>query len=265
MDQTGPLSVLEVLLIAMLGMFVLAIAFVIFFVAYQRKLAKQQQEQRDREALYQQDLLRAIVESQEKERDRMAKDLHDDIGAMLTTIKLYAEQLDMAEGEEELARLKDKTTGLIDETIGSVRRISYDLHPLILKNFGLQEATEALARRINAADGPRCETDFCKPMPNLDYPSELAIFRIIQELLSNSLKYADAHTIHIHFLTYQDQLAIHYTDDGKGYDPAVPDLKRGLGLRNIESRASLIGGRVSYDQVDGHTRFTLTKDIMNNE
>ncbi|MFA0964078.1 sensor histidine kinase [Roseivirga sp. BDSF3-8] len=264
MDTTGPLTVLEVLLLAMLGMFTMAIFFVVFFVAYQRKLMQQHKQHNQALASHQQALLQATVQSQEKERNRIARDLHDDIGAMLSTIKLYANQAGTGDREESLV-LSKKMGRLLDDTLQTVRRISYDLHPVILKNFGLQEALQSLMERIDAESDIQTTCAFAPGLPVLAYDKELAIYRIVQELVSNSLKYASPSRLWLSISCKHAAWRLTYKDDGPGYE-VNPELKNtGLGLRNIETRAQLIGAKVQYLQAGGRTRAQLTMILIRHE
>jgi len=163
-------------------------------VVYQRRLLKQQHQTEIGD--YQKELLLSNIKSQENERHRIATDLHDDIGAMLTTTKLYTDQIDITENQPELTALKDKTNSLIDETIDNVRRISLDLRPAILENFGLTEAILGLSEQVNQTGEIKVLVDYDE-IPRFQYEKELALYRIIKELINNTLKHARASTAKI--------------------------------------------------------------------
>ena len=117
----------------MLGMFFLGLAVVVFFVAYQRRLLKQQELNQQIKEEYQKDLLRATVDSREKERHRIAESLHDEIGALLTTSKLHLGQIKPSSAQNTVEERVQSSLDIISETIQSVRQISHDLKPPVLE------------------------------------------------------------------------------------------------------------------------------------
>lgn len=257
MDETSPLTILEVLLFGMLGMFVMAIVIIVFFLVYQRRLLAQQKSNQQMAIAHQESLLQASISSQEKERNRLAKDLHDDIGAMLTTIKLYTDQISGDCDLEELEKLRLKTNQLVDQTLLSVRRISYDLYPVVLQNLSLEEALETLCSEINDSNSIKINLSY-DGLPNLIFEHQLAIYRIVQELISNTLKHASAKTIHIKFHSFGDKLQLEYMDDGDGYVPADASKSKGLGMKSIQSRVGLLGGHLQYVKDKERTKVILT-------
>lgn len=245
MVETSDQTVLEALLIGMTGMFVLALTVVVFFIVYQRRLLSQQKKHQQIVAAYQKELLRAVINGQENERSRLAKDLHDEIGAMLTTIKLYASQIDQVGPGETLREIKEKTTGMLDETIQNTRRITHDLSPVILKKFGFADALGSICKKLN--ESGKIEVNLTQTeIERLPYEKELALYRISQELINNTLKHAEASQITISLRAMQDHLQMIYEDNGIGF--RVEDVRQisGLGLKNIESRLNLVEGKVSY-------------------
>lgn len=245
MVETSDQTILEVLLIGMIGMFVLASAVVVFFIVYQNRLLSQQKKHQEIVAAYQKELLKAVINGQENERSRLAKDLHDEIGAMLTTIKLYTSQIDQVGPGEALKEIREKATGMLDETIRNTRRITHDLSPVILKKFGFTDALESIIKKIN--ESGKIKVDVIQTdTVHLTYEKELALYRISQELINNTLKHAEASQITISLHAMPDHIQMIYEDDGIGF--MVEDVRQisGLGLKNIESRLNLFDGKVSY-------------------
>ena len=233
----------------MLGMFLLGLGVVVFFLTYQKRLLKQQQSYQQKEADYQQKLLRANFLSQEKERNRIGKDLHDEVGAMLTTSKLYFQHLDQETSEEKFVEIKAKTLNLLDETMKSVRRVSHNLRPVVLERFGLVEAINNMVEKLNLSE--QVAVDF-KSVSNLEINKEFALnwFRIVQELLNNTLKHAQAKHIDISLNARDGQIMITYADDGIGIsDNSL--VRSGLGMQNIESRLKLMEGTFTVDNQQG--------------
>jgi signal transduction histidine kinase len=140
-----------------------------------------------------------------------------------------------------------ESRSLIDNTLGTVRRISYDLFPPGLEAFGLAHELEDLflqAEKSGITIDQQIETG-TRPSPE----TELALFRIVQELLSNTLRYSKATTVTFFFGEEKDHFAARYSDNGCGFDPGK--VKKGLGLLNIESRVQAAGGELNMRTAPG--------------
>ncbi len=250
MGETSAISAEQLLLGSMLGMFLLSLSIVIFFVVYQRRLLKQQQQIQQREAEYQQELLRANFLSQEKERNRIGKDLHDEVGALLTTTKLYFQHLSQTNDPEKFLEVKTKAFSLLEDSIHTVRRVSHDLRPAVLERLGLVEAISNVVDKINASG--QIEVNFNHSLdsePETEYA--LNWYRIVQELINNTLKHAEASRVSLDLRQIKNELILNYSDNGKGLTPES-DTKHGLGIQNIRSRISLMHGSLELkDKTDG--------------
>lgn len=238
---------------------ILTLGVVFFFLAYQRRLLKQQQEHQTKEAAYQQQLIRANLLSQEKERNRIGKDLHDSVGAMLTTAKLYFRHIDKGSTVEEFDELKEKALELLDETMVSVRRVSHDLRPIVLERLGLVEAISNTVTQVNQSN--EMEIDFRHNIDHeMDKEYQLNWYRIIQELINNTLKHAQADHVDINISMYQNRLVLKYSDNGVGVKDK--SLKTGLGLQNIESRLNLMNGELKLqEKSENGIEMLLTSDV----
>lgn len=242
MGTSETVSNLELIIVGMIGMFLLALGVVFFFLVYQRRLLRQQKEHQEKEAEYQQKLLRASLLSQEKERSRIGKDLHDGVGAMLSTTKLYLRNIDAKTGEEDFDKLKKKALELLDETMSGIRRVSHDLRPVVLERLGLVEAINNLVEHVNQSGELQITFDHrLKGRFNEEY--QLSWYRIIQELVNNTLKHAQASSVLLKLKSNDKEVSLKYCDDGVGMDTSKA-LKAGLGIQNIESRLNLMGGSV---------------------
>ena len=241
----------NILLVGIGGMFLLALGIVAFFFAYQRRILRQQKEHQKKEAEYQQQLLRANLLSQEKERNRIGKDLHDEVGAMLSTSRLYFRHLEQSTDIEKFTELKQKALNLLEETMTSVRRVSHDLKPIVLEQLGLVEAIANMAEQVNESGLIKvCFRNQWEGTMDKEY--ELNWFRIIQELLNNTLKHSGANEIHIDLKGDQTRVEFEYSDNGVGLSDES-DASAGLGMQNISSRLSLMQGAMTFgeNQKDG--------------
>lgn len=257
MTHSG-VSLLEVLLASMLGLFTLGFGSTLVFIIYQRRMIAQDVKRQTMEIHYQQELLRAAIESQEKERTRIAHDLHDDVGMLLTTSRMYINQLSPGHAEERLAEVSDKVTLLFDEMMRRIRQISHDLRPVILENLGLIEAVESLHEKLEEAG---LLFYFTHEVPfRLTRNAELVLYRVIQELISNTLKHAHAENIYLSMKVKGSLLYMVYKDDGTGLRQ-TGHASRGLGMKSIESRLKLINSRMSVVEQTTGACFSIEIDI----
>jgi len=238
---------LPLLLSGVIIMLLLAVALVVFFVVYQRRLHAQQLLREQEANRHQRELLAAAVEIQENERRRIASDLHDDIGSLLSAARLYLRQFDPHAEPESNEMVKEETLSIISKMIQNTRRITHDLLPSELEKFGLFAAVEDLCERVSRS-GSLTVNCVAGEDKRFDAKSEVALYRVLQELVNNTLKHAEAKRIDVDYVWRKDRLHFRYADDGKGFDltKAAQRGGAGLGLRNIESRISLIGGEVDY-------------------
>ncbi len=239
-------------------MLVLAMFITSFVSYYQRRQAEQQLSIGRMQAEYRRKLMEATFSGQEEERRRLASDLHDDIGTMLSVTKISLNQLErqLADnrqiGPAQVAMLVQKTRSMLDETMTNVRRISRNLVPTTLERFGLLPALEELIERT--ADGELAITLDCpETLEKLTPGIELMLYRIAQELINNAIKHARAHRIQIKIVCTDEQVRLSAVDDGQGFDldRVMHDRVGGLGLRNIESRLSVLHGQIIFDVSPG--------------
>jgi len=198
---------------------------------------------RNKELIY-----NAVSNTEIKEQHRIARDLHDSIGAMLAVIKNKLSGID-GKGVDVQTRsaLKD-TIGLISKTSDETRRIAHNMMPDDLMKFGLVSATESLLDSVKGENNVKMTCDHFGMERRLDELKELNIFRIIQELIQNSLKHANPKNININFTRHKEKLNIIMQDDGRGM-PENYHANAGLGLSNIQSRLRLLNAKW---QIDSH-------------
>jgi len=242
----------------MLGLFTLGFGTTLVFIIYQRRLIAQDVKRQAMEIHYQQELLRAAIESQEKERTRIAHDLHDDVGMLLTTSRMYINQLSPGHAEERLAQVSDKVNLLFDEMMRRIRQISHDLRPVILENLGLIEAVESLHQKLEEAGLLFYFTHEMPFRPTRE--AELVLYRVVQELISNTLKHAHAENIYLSMKVKGGHFYVIYKDDGIGI-PKQDAGSRGLGMKSIESRLKLLSSSMSTVAQDTGACFSIEIDI----
>lgn len=217
---------------------------------------------RSREELQQ--LSDSILATREEEKRRIARELHDDLGQRLSALKMDMAMLgaDIAEGRNteglfgDIAAMND----VIDDTVASVRRIASDLRPALLDELGMLTAIEWLATDFARRYGLPVTVDGV----DADVPEQTAIamFRIVQEALSNVMRHAKATAVSVHLAQVDGQIELRIQDNGGGWDkqPSSSGPRKSLGLLGIRERARLLGGSVTIDSMPGEG-FCLTVRI----
>ena len=192
---------------------------------------------------------RATIEGQEKERKGISSELHDNIGQLLTTTQLYLEIAKTTADEKTLEMIQLSSKSIL-HVIRETRKLSRSLTPPALGDLGLVESIKDLCDTIRTTQAFTIRfyhRDFKEGFLQEDI--KLTLFRIIQEQLSNIIKYADAMAVLIRLVTDRRQLMLAVSDNGKGFDPLT--VKKGLGLNNIINRADLFNGRARINSAPG--------------
>jgi len=194
----------------------------------------------------------SFISGQERERSRIASDLHDRLGSLLSTVKLHFSSIEpFLEKDQELAENFSYVISLLDQSVAEVRSVSHNLAKEILTEFGVVGAIENLMEAINSAGNLKLifiNTGF---EHRLSYEKEIEIYRIIQELVTNAIKHADASELVIQFVVDADILTITIEDDGVGFD-AAKVKSNGMGLNNIFERTAKINGKYALDTSPGN-------------
>jgi two-component system, NarL family, sensor histidine kinase DevS len=195
------------------------------------------------------DAVRRIVQAQELERRRLARELHDETGQALTSILLGLKSLDEAQSGESLREATQELRERVVTTLQDVRRLAVELRPKVLDDFGLVSALERLAETFEETTGIRVELEAATKSDRFPGEVETALFRIVQEALTNVVKHADATRVSVLLARRPGAVAVVVEDDGRGYDPEQPS--EGIGLLGMRERVELIGGRLSLESSPG--------------
>jgi two-component system, NarL family, sensor kinase len=219
------------LLIAISIMICLAAGIIIFIIQYQRRVMMLNRQN-------QIELMQVSIRSEEEERMRVASELHDDVGATLSSVRLFLHQALLHPDD---AALGVQTKELLDQGIRKVRDLSHQLQPTVLEYLGLSEALGALAELITRSGSVRMEMlRESESWPDPDPQTALGIYRIIQELINNISKHANASWIRLSTLMCDGRRCIRLVHDGNGLTEAKYNellLKKGaIGLKNIQNR-----------------------------
>jgi signal transduction histidine kinase len=187
--------------------------------------------------------LTALLQGQEQERGRLARDLHDGLGGLLSGTKHQLSYLNPHQSEN-LQEGISKSLEQIDGAVEELRRVAHNLMPDLLMKYGLEVAIEEFASRIsnNALD---IHTEFINYSNSLSQEKQLIVYRIIQELVNNAIKHAETSEIIIQISEEQNQLNVTVEDNGKGFDLAALDVRKTAGFHNIELRVQFLKGTMN--------------------
>lgn len=223
----------------------------VFFVTYQKRLQQQRLYLRTQEVEQQQQLLTAMIDAQESERERIGQDLHDGIGSTIATDKLLVSRLSATPTLPPPPDLLLLIEELMSAAMHDVRSVSHSLYPAVLARYGLAEALQHLVQVCNetGALAIRLELDYSRPLPR---PQELALYRICQELVHNALKHAKGATRLLVELRQQGgMLLLLVEDDGCGFPVQPAQVTDGAGLRSIVGRVQMLKGRLHRHSTPG--------------
>ncbi|QNM85416.1 sensor histidine kinase [Polaribacter pectinis] len=236
-------QVITIVLIGVLLLLLMGVALLLFFFFSRKKIVEKELEKKTLEINHQKEIIQSIIVTQEKERKRIAQDLHDDISSKLNVINLNANLL--KEGEltpEEYLIVNDSILDATDKTLESARKIAHNLLPPILDKFGLKDALEELADSFNNSRKITIEYNLEYPKAYLKPEKELHLFRITQELINNSVRHGKAKNCTIRINLTDSKLIFTYSDNGVGFNVDDKNHQLGLGMKNIESRVALLKG-----------------------
>jgi signal transduction histidine kinase len=188
----------------------------------------------------------SIIQGQELERSRMAKDLHDGLGGMLSGIKLNLSSMkgNMIVHEND-AQLFTKSIVQLDNAITEMRRVAHNMMPEALLKFGLTEAVQDYCDGINESHLIKMKFTTIGLNQPLEKPTEVILYRIIQELSNNALKHAAAENIFIQLNNHGQGITLTVEDDGKGFDEL--QITKGAGLQNVQSRIDYLKGQMEIN------------------
>lgn len=196
------------------------------------------------------DAVRRVVEAQELERARLARELHDETGQALTSILLGLKSLEQAIDSEEGTRAAADVRELVVGTLQGVRRLAIELRPAALDDFGLAPALERLVETYRAQSGIECHLELGLAATRLPPEVETTLYRIVQEALTNVAKHARATRTSILVRDTGNAVVVVVEDDGVGFDPTAPGA--GLGIAGMRERLALVGGQLRLETAPGH-------------
>lgn len=246
-------------------MLALCLTVVSFIVLHQRRVNDYKNQVRKLEQEKKEIMINASVKLQEEERQRIAADLHDDAGPLLASARMYLTEGLIHESPEKQLQNILGARQIIDEAVSLIRNMSHNLMPPTLKNFGLESAVLDMSKKISLAGQIKCTCRFHDYDDRLESDKEQIIFRILQEVVYNVMKYSKAAFIHITQHIDGKKMYIRVNHDGTGIlQHEFDELSRtgsGLGLKNIASRIQVLKAKVLFDKDLSNTFYRCTIEL----
>jgi signal transduction histidine kinase len=255
MDQLegGENQIISIVLIAIGLLLLMSITIVLFYYFSRKKIIKTQLEKAEMEIANQKELLQATIITQEEERRRIAQDLHDAISSKLNVVSLNANILfDPHTKMDDVSKIGETIHRVTATVLENSRRIAHDLLPPTLEKFGLTAAIEELCEELSRTGKFNLNYQLDYPNEIQNSNNELHIFRIVQELMNNSIKHSEANDIILTLKTYENLLSLQYQDNGKGFDLESMKKAKGLGMSGIENRVILLDGKLNIESSPGN-------------
>ncbi len=228
------------------GAFAMLVVLLLAYRTYQQKQNIQQQRILKLETQQKLSATEAVLKGEEQERTRLAKDLHDGLGGMLSGIKysfntMKGNLIMTPENNQAFERSMD----MLDSSIKEMRRVAHNMMPEALVKFGLDTALKDFCNDINQTGVLQVNyQSIGMEKIQLDQITAITIYRIVQELLNNTIKHAGAKTAIVQVSKTNDQLSVTVEDDGKGFDPKIVESSKGIGWSNIQNRVEFLKGKL---------------------
>ena len=239
------LTIAAILVLVILGIF-------LTYLAYHRHQLKQKSLLQEAIMLQQEEATKAVIEAEEKERQRIAKDLHDGVGQIMSAAKMNLSSFEneIAFKDDEQRAKFEKIIHLIDDSCKEVRSVSHNMMPNALLKTGLASAVREFTDKI---DSHIIKVDLYSEGLNerLDSNIEIVLYRVIQECVNNVIKHAEANHLDISLIKDADGISATIEDNGKGFDINQSKHFEGMGLKNIITRVEYLKGTVEFDSKPG--------------
>jgi PAS domain S-box-containing protein len=199
--------------------------------------------------LMEREILSTIIQTEEKERGRIARDLHDGLGPLLSSLKLYVKVLGNTQKTKKSIEILKTSNEVIDESLQLIKEISNNLSPHVLNDFGLASAIQSFCKKMTLTKAIDIKFDSNVYDQRFETNVELVLFRVLKELVNNTIKHALANRIEIFLIRTENLLSLIYSDDGTGFDikRVLDNHITGMGISNIINRIGSINGKLMFE------------------
>ncbi|GHN01865.1 hypothetical protein WSM22_33540 [Cytophagales bacterium WSM2-2] len=246
MAQASEFNFVTTLLPLALAVFVIAAGVILLNQHFRKNLYRQLLEKEELKSRHQNDLLRSSIDVQEHERKRIAQDMHDELGATLSIARMHLMQMERLSPEESAREGLANVRSLTETALATMRRISHELMPPQLETFGLVKTLEDVASQLNKINEIKLAIDASPIEPSLPWNITLGMYRIVMELINNTIKHAHASEIGFSVQLEGDQYLFTYWDNGVGLPGEA--IHTGLGRNSIEARINSLHGSFEIDK-----------------
>lgn len=236
-------EVISIIALGSMGMLILCVGFAVFIALYQRKMFQEQEKRRLMDIEFQNQMIQLQIDSTETERKRIAADLHDSIGSALWAVKLNIAYLGRSVNfSGELKDSYSETMRMLDQSVDSVRRISWELTPEAFNHTGLASSIKEFCARL---DGKGQKVIYEESGRSVFWKNDraLMVYRIVQELVNNAVRHARSTTIKVKLRWNPQSLELEVSDDGIGF-VLNEKVRSGIGWWNITNRSTKIGAKL---------------------
>ncbi|MCB0706369.1 MAG: hypothetical protein KDC34_13720 [Saprospiraceae bacterium] len=245
-------------------MALLALLLVIFYMATRRRILQENLVQQELKIAHQLALNKQSLQTQEDERRRIAKDLHDDVGSKLNVSLLYLHQLEkQLDSQTKGPQILEDTRDLLNGIITTTRNISHDLLPPTIESLGIWVAIQELGMEVNGSGQAHLDLHLiASELPEIPGSQGIHLYRALQELIKNSITHGDADSLKLEIRMGDSGIEIDYSDNGKGFDTKLPNIS-GLGMSSIEHRLLVLDLNIRYESAIGSGTKAYIRRITN--
>lgn len=250
------MTLVSLIIAGIAAMLLLATGIIFFVVMYQRRVIRHQDEIKQINTQKELDLIQASIQSEEKERMRIASELHDDVGATLASVKLF---LYKEKGNQYNEDIIDQSKKLLDDSIKKVRDLSHNLQPTLLQHLGLELSLQSLVENIDKSGAIKARCIIQNTLPRIPDNIELAAYRISQEIINNIIKHSAADSIELVTQAGNNTITVVFRHTGAGMTQEMFEeytFKKGAtGLKNIVTRQKAIGADIKFYKDQGNDSY----------
>lgn len=241
-------EIIEIIVYSFIAFLLMGLVLILFFYFSRKKIIQKELEKKDLEIQYQKELLSAVIITQEEERKRIAQDLHDDISSKLNIVSLNSHLLTTPNlSQNEIHEITANIINLTGKALDNSRKIAHGLLPPVLEKFGLHAGVEELCLEFSSSKAVKVNYENKTAFDIKDIDKHLHVFRILQELMNNSLRHGKATVITVLFEEKNGIKNCYYSDNGIGFEMKSDENKKGLGMKNIESRIAFLNGKMTLE------------------
>lgn len=268
METKESIDITVLIIIATMGIMLLVFAIVFLVLLYQKRLLANKTELVNIEKNHQKELMDAALDIAERERQKIATNLHDDIGIILNVLKM---NLDRLKKNRANAATVDKiiadSNQSIDNSLDIVRDIYRDIVPPTLKHAGLVKGLKELGKQLNQSGEIEISFESNEEVIELDKSKELQLYRLIKEVINNTLKHAKPTKIHISIKKIQRALNVSVAHNGQGINTEkIRELakdSKGIGLKSILTRSELINATIDFSEIAPGSAMVVIRMLLN--